>query len=299
MSPRATTILNPLVPSFINTSRTSAPSVDELKCWIKGNPMKNKNVYVLTDPEERDDRRFIVKENVFTDDRKFHNNKLLQGLKHEYLISYYGYIEESNLILTFFDYMPAGSLQDLYKQQGQIQESKCFNYAEQILEGLQYLHSRRIAHMNIRCETIVFETEDKLRIAGLSHVIIGRKRISSADYGKERWTAPEVFNEAYGHGFYDYQSDIWSLGCTIVEMLTAACPYAYEKYLPSVVITIGNGIPPETGRSLSTRMKNLLQNTLCADPSKRTEASEILKILRDVDGDIYLPVDRIPSTSQV
>ncbi|KAK0067977.1 mitogen-activated protein kinase kinase kinase 1, partial [Biomphalaria pfeifferi] len=115
--------------------------------------MKNRNVFVLTHPQESDDRRFIVKENVFTDDRKVHyyvNNELLQSLKHENLISYYGYIVESNLILTFFDYMPAGSLQDLYNQQGQIQESKCFNYAEQILEGLQYLHSRRIAHMNIR-----------------------------------------------------------------------------------------------------------------------------------------------------
>lgn len=69
-----------------------------------------------------------------------------------------------------------------------------------------------------------------------------------------------------------------SLGCTVVEMLTAECPYAYEKYLPSVIITIGMGIPPETGQSLSTRMKNLLQKTLCADPFKRLGAKNILKV---------------------
>lgn len=89
-------------------------------------------------------------------------------------------------------------------------------YTKKILHGLVYLHSKGIVHRDIKPANILVGKKDEIKIAdfGLARPISGNMTPGVVT----RWyRAPEML---LGCTCYTYASDMWSLGCTIAEMLT-------------------------------------------------------------------------------
>ena len=91
-------------------------------------------------------------------------------------------------------------------------------YTQQILEGRQYLHLNRIIHRDIKGANILVDREGTCKLAdfGNSIRLINLKGNKDVTKGTSYWMAPEVVKFGKCSRF----SDIWSLGCTVYEMLT-------------------------------------------------------------------------------
>lgn len=89
--------------------------------------------------------------------------------------------------------------------------------------------------------------------------------------GTAFWMAPEVIK---GSG-YGLAADIWSLGCTVLEMLTSQLPY-YPLECMQAVYRIGKSIPPDVPDSLSKDARDFILQCLQVNPSSRPTAAQLL-----------------------
>ena len=86
--------------------------------------------------------------------------------------------------------------------------------------------------------------------------------------------APEVVRKS-GHG---KPADIWSLGCCVIEMLSAKPPwYEHGKNAKTIMNLIKNSNgPPTYPGNISDACKNFLNHCFIQDKAKRPTAKELL-----------------------
>jgi len=121
--------------------------------------------------------------------------------------------------------MDFGSLQDIYRNVGKMPEKIISKIAYHVLQGLNYLHKiRHVVHRDIKPCNILVKRNGRIKIADLGiarqleNGILARTRLGTLTYlSPERLTAPDG---------YDYSSDIWSLGVTLLECALGEHPYS-------------------------------------------------------------------------
>ena len=93
-----------------------------------------------------------------------------------------------------------------------------------ILDGLNYIHHNDIVHCDLRAASILTTKDGSVKLFnfGASCHLHAIERESPVVVGSPNWASPEVI-ELRGTST---KSDIWSLGCTVIELLTGQPPYA-------------------------------------------------------------------------
>ncbi|MCD7473365.1 hypothetical protein HAX54_015192 [Datura stramonium] len=214
-------------------------------------------------------------------------HKILSQLSSPYVVSYKGRDvtkEKDKLMFNLLmEYMADGTLSDeIRKQGGRINEPLIGHYTKQILLGLEYLHSRGIAHCDIKGHNIlVGKTGAKIADFGCARWIDPAERdggaaAASAEQigGTPMFMAPEVARgEEQG-----CPADIWALGCTIIEMATGGSPWTNVTNAASLLYRIAfSGQSPVIPKLLSLEAKDFLNKCLRRDPKERWTAKELLK----------------------
>jgi len=131
-------------------------------------------------------------------------------------------------------YAENGSLGQTLKAFGKLNERLVASYVVKILEGLHYLHQSDVVHCDLKAANILTTKNGNVKLSdfGVSLNLRAMEREMKDVAGTPNWMAPEVI-ELKGAS---PKSDIWSLGCTVIELLTGRPPYA----------DIGNGMSGET-----------------------------------------------------
>jgi serine/threonine protein kinase len=120
--------------------------------------------------------------------------------------------------------MENGSLGQTLEAFGKMNEIFVASYVVKILEGLCYLHGNGVVHCDLKAANI-FITKDgtvKLSDFGVSLNFRAMERGIIGFPSTPNWMAPEVI-ELKGAST---KADVWSLGCTVIELLTGQPPYA-------------------------------------------------------------------------
>eukprot|EP00053_Salpingoeca_punica_P005466 m.54487 g.54487 ORF g.54487 m.54487 type:complete len:598 (+) comp13255_c0_seq2:349-2142(+) len=152
--------------------------------------------------------------------------ELLTNLRHERIVTYFGTDKTTEFLTIFMEYVPGRSIHNRLLEYGQFSEDITRKYTRQLLEGLVYLHENRIVHRDIKGANVLVDAQGNVKLAdfGASRRLQNIKTCTGfkSVHGTPYWMAPEVIN---GKG-YGRKSDIWSLSCTVVEMLTTQPPFA-------------------------------------------------------------------------
>jgi serine/threonine protein kinase len=119
--------------------------------------------------------------------------------------------------------MENGSLIQILKAFGKLNESVAASYVVKILEGLIYLHQNDIVHCSLKAANILTTGNGEIKLSdfGASLNLRVMKREMQDVTGTPNWMAPEVIE----HKGASTKSDIWSVGCTVVELVTGRPPY--------------------------------------------------------------------------
>ncbi|KAJ0980293.1 hypothetical protein J5N97_008548 [Dioscorea zingiberensis] len=268
------------------TSRTeTAPMTNQ---WQKGKLIGSGtfgNVYVATNRQTG--ALCAMKEvNIIPDDTKSaeclkqleQEIKVLSQLKHPNIVQYYGSETIEDRFYIYLEYVHPGSINKYVREHcGAMTESVVRNFTRHILNGLEYLHSTNTMHRDIKGANLLVDVHGVVKLAdfGMAKHLNGAASATLSMKGTPYWMAPEVMqatmNKEVG---YDLAVDIWSLGCTIIEMFTGKPPWSGLEG-PAAMFKVLHKDPliPET---LSNEGKDFLRLCFRRNPADRPKASELL-----------------------
>ncbi|CAM6112336.1 unnamed protein product [Calypogeia fissa] len=197
--------------------------------------------------------------------------EMLRKLKHENIVQYLGADMAPGELYIFEELVRPGSLATICRS-SELTDSQISAYTKEILKGLKYLHDLSIVHRDIKCANILV-TDEICKLADFGVA----KQLNCLDHGKSckgsaHWMAPEVIDPKKISGL---PADIWSLGCTILEMATGSPPFGDMEW-HRVMWIVGHGATPPIPDTLSESAKDFVKCCLDINPAQRPTAMELL-----------------------
>ncbi|CAF1401567.1 unnamed protein product, partial [Rotaria sordida] len=167
------------------------------------------------------------------------------------------------------------TLSTLNHKNRQLSEASIRNYTRQILKDLQYLHENHILHRDIKSANILINSRGEIKIAdfGTSKRLAGLHLCTEENVGTLQYMCPDVvLVTPIGYGS---EVDIWSVGCTVIEMATGKRPFHNVANGYALLFKLGKEKQPsDIPSELSDTTKDFLAK--CFEPSHRRPSAKDL-----------------------
>uniref|UniRef100_A0A665W786 non-specific serine/threonine protein kinase n=1 Tax=Echeneis naucrates TaxID=173247 RepID=A0A665W786_ECHNA len=151
---------------------------------------------------------------------------ILQELQHPNVVALHDVYENRTDVVLILELVSGGELFDFLAQKESLSEEEATQFIKQVLDGVQYLHSKGIAHFDLKPENIMLLDRNvplpriKLIDFGLAHKIEAGADFKNI-FGTPEFVAPEIVNyEPLG-----LEADMWSIGVITYILLSGASPF--------------------------------------------------------------------------
>ena len=222
---------------------------------------------------------------------------ILKKLNHKNIVKFYGYSETNNQLLINMEYIKYGTLSKWLKNMKKIREEDASKILSAVLSAVEYMHSQKICHRDIKPDNIMFSEENDLSSIKIIDFGLSAQHLnylSNNDYcGTFIYMAPEQIEKK----LYHYSVDIWSIGILMYMLLNNGMHPFYQKnekeedFIKKIKIGKLNFI-----NKLSYMAKHLNHKLCEANPSWRYSANLAMKhpwITRNPNDEIPLTFNEI------
>ena len=197
---------------------------------------------------------------------------LLKNLDHPNIVKYRGFVKSAASLNIILEYCENGSLHSISKNFGKFPENLVGIYMSQVLHGLLYLHEQGVIHRDIKGANILTTKQGLVKLADFGVATRTTTFHESSVVGTPYWMAPEVI-ELSGA---TTASDIWSLGCTVIELLDGKPPYHKLQPMHALFRIVNDDHPP-LPEGASPIVRDFLMQCFQKDPNLRVSARKLLR----------------------
>ncbi|XP_054464154.1 mitogen-activated protein kinase kinase kinase 14 [Anoplopoma fimbria] len=212
------------------------------------------------------------------------------ALRSPRVVELFGVVREGPNVVLFMD-RKFGSLGQLIAERGRLPEDRSLHYHAQILTALEYLHKKKVVHLDIKADNVLLSEDGRDSfLCDFGHAERldrqGQSLSGSKDMkGTESHMAPEIVKgEPRGA-----KADVWSSCCLLLHMLNGCQPWT-RYYTCRLYLKIANEPPPlrEIPPECSPLTAEVITAGLQKDPAKRASASDLkgktVRALKEVGG---------------
>ncbi|ODV79272.1 kinase-like protein, partial [Suhomyces tanzawaensis NRRL Y-17324] len=220
--------------------------------------------------------------------------EILHKCDSPYIVDFYGAFFVEGAVYMCMEYMDAGSLDKVYGKERGLQDEASLAYiSECVIRGLKELKDEHnIIHRDVKPTNILVNTLGKIKLCdfGVSGNLVAS--LAKTNIGCQSYMAPERIKSVNpDDATYSVQSDVWSLGLTILEVAAGHYPYPTETYgnIFSQLSAIVDGDPPKLDPAYySKEAQMFVKSCLNKNPELRPSYAALLNNswlikYRDVD----------------
>ncbi|CAA7265498.1 unnamed protein product [Cyclocybe aegerita] len=197
---------------------------------------------------------------------------LLKNLNHPNIVKYKGFVKTREFLYIILEFCENGSLHNISKRFGKFPENLVAVYISQVLEGLVYLHDQGVIHRDIKGANILTNKDGTVKLADFGVAAKTGGVTDGAVVGSPYWMAPEVIEQSGA----TTASDIWSVGCVVIELLEGHPPYHTLDPMPALFRIVQDDCPP-IPEGASPIVKDFLYHCFQKDCNLRISGKKLLK----------------------
>uniref|UniRef100_A0AAQ6AFF6 non-specific serine/threonine protein kinase n=1 Tax=Amphiprion ocellaris TaxID=80972 RepID=A0AAQ6AFF6_AMPOC len=207
---------------------------------------------------------------------------ILAKCDHRYIVKLLDAFYHDNKLWIMIEFCPGGAVDaTMLELDRGLTEPQIKVVCRQMLEALDYLHSMKIIHRDLKAGNILLMLDGDIKLADFGVSAKNTKTLQRRDsfIGTPYWMAPEVVMcETMKDAPYDYKADIWSLGITLIELAQIEPPH-HELNPMRVLLKIAKSEPPtlEQPYKWSQEFKDFLKKALDKNPEIRPTAVQLME----------------------
>ena len=197
--------------------------------------------------------------------------------EHQNLLKYINswYDNSQNVYIIIEELCSGGNINSNYKYIRKPKLKLIKKWIKEILTALDYLHSNNIIHHDIKCENIYLDRiSGNLKVGCMGSI---EKLPSGVDHFEKYAGTPEFMAPEVNEGKYNFKADIYSLGLSLIELLTVQKPYKECEGALDIYINKKKGNLPESFKLITDKgIREFIM--LCLNKeNKRPSAKELLE----------------------
>ena len=224
--------------------------------------------------------KVINKQNLATSRQKqklITEIKIHKSVHHDQVVAFEHNFEDNENVYILLEVCKNQTLNELFKRRKKLTEIEVQCYIIQLVKGLQYLHSHKIIHRDLKLGNLFLTDKMQLKIGdfGLATKLDYDGEKKKTVCGTPNYIAPEVIDGGAGGG-HSYEVDIWAIGIIIYIFIVGKPPFETNdlKQTYKRIKSIQFDFPEDV--HISTAAKNLIRRLLVRDPKKRPSLNDIL-----------------------
>ena len=212
--------------------------------------------------------------------------KTIARLDHPNIIHIHDVFAENGTAYYVMEYVEGESLSALVRGRGALAEAEAIKYIRAVAEALDYIHERKIMHLDIKPANVMLRKVDGRAILidfGLSKQYDEEgNQTSSTPVGISAGYAPMEQYQQGGVKEFSPETDIYSLGATLYYLVTGEVP-------PQAAAVVDNGLP-ELPAHLSSGVRNAIERSMEIQRKRRPHSiKEFLALLEDNTPKVAVP----------
>lgn len=191
-------------------------------------------------------------------DRFIREARSAAKLKHQNVVGVLNVAHERGVYYIVMDYVDGKSVEKLLREQKKLPINQAIDIISQVCEALSYANENNIVHRDIKPDNVMLDSKGEVKLAdlGLAKRIDEESHLTQAGsmVGTPYYMSPEQVEDSRNA---DHRSDIYSLGCTLYQMVCGDVPFEGSSMANILYKHVNSPVPdptesnPEIPKSLS------------------------------------------------
>jgi serine/threonine-protein kinase len=206
--------------------------------------------------------------------------RLLASLNHPNVVSITTAEKQNDIFFIVMEYVSGATLEQIIETEGALELSRGLDYICQICNAVDHAHAQGVLHRDLRPGNVLVSRTGLLKVADFGTArFLEIAAHGSTVIGSPAYMAPEVFD-----GKAVFASDIYSLGCTMYQILTGSAPYTppapneLDKLMSGELVSA----PRLKNPNIPTRVSEIIMRAMAPNISERyKQANDVLTDLLD------------------
>jgi eukaryotic-like serine/threonine-protein kinase len=199
--------------------------------------------------------------------------------------------EQDGRQFIVFEYVDGENLKEYVDREGPLPVRDAIELTLQVARGLSFAHEQGLVHRDVKPQNVLLDGDGRAKVTdfGIAHAVdVDGMTVTGTIMGTSNYIAPE---QASGQPV-DEQTDVYSLGCVLYELLTGDVPFEGDSFVAVAMKHVNHPIPSvaESRPDVPPRLDWAIQQAMAKDHSERFGsmadfAAELEACYRELDGE--------------